>query len=384
VFLLATQTAPSHELPAQPHTDPVIRRNLILLMMAGAALSITSGIYETSFNNFLSETFKISAETRGALEFPRELPGFLVAVSAGLLAFLSISRAAVVAALCAVVGLFGLGHLAPTYSVMVAWLMLYSMGVHLNMPLESSLALATATEGQVGRRLGQLEGVKTSAVIIGASITWLGMDYWGFSFSRLFTIAAVLALCASVALFRMNTRVKVSTDKNRLAKRFFLRKEYRLYYLLCVLYGARKQVFITFGPWVLIKVLGEPASTIAKLWIVAAALGILFRPALGRLIDRIGERRILMADAIMLVLVCIGYGFGPNMGWGAWGIRLAYSCFVADQLLFATGMARTSYCSQPSAESSPSVIPSGLPRWMPSWQRYTATPHSASSLLFCS
>src|SRR5690606_7268325 len=72
-------------------------------------------------------------------------------------------------------------------------------------------------------------------------------------------------------------------------------------------------------------------------------LGILFRPALGRLIDRIGERPVLVADAAVLALICLGYGLGPGLGWGAWGIRLAYACFVLDQLLFAVGMARTSY-----------------------------------------
>lgn len=323
-----------------------MQRNLLLLMLAGAALGATSGIYETSFNNFLNETYHITAQARGALEFPRELPGFLAAVFAGLLARLSGSRAAMMAAGCIVIGLFGLGNLAPVYGVMVAWLMLWSTGTHLNMPFESSLALSTAQDGQVGRRLGQLEGVKTSAVILGAGVTWLGTEYLHFSFHHLFTIASALALCAVFAYFRMNTRGATVTQPVPLKQRFFFRKEYRLYYLLCVLYGARKQVFITFGPWVLIKALGEPASSIAKLWIVAAALGVLFRPALGRLIDSVGERRILMTDAALLILVCLGYGYGPALGWGAWGVRLAYVCFVADQMLFATGMARTMYLNR--------------------------------------
>jgi hypothetical protein len=340
-------------LSTQPHTvpppaiaaDAALRRNLILLMMSSAALSITSGIYETSFNNFLNETFRISADARGALEFPRELPGFLVAVSAGLLAGLSISRAAVVATCCIGVGLLGLAHLSPAFAAMVVWMMLWSTGAHLNMPLESSLALATATEGQVGRRLGQLEGVKTTALIVGAGITWVGIDYLDLSFSQLFTTGALLAFLASCFLFNMRTAV-VPRTRAGLAGRFVFRREYGLYYLLCVLYGARKQVFITFGPWVLIKVLGEPASTIAKLWIVAASLGVLFRPTLGRLIDKIGERRILMADAAILIVVCLGYGYGTSLGWGAWGIRLAYACYVIDQLLIATTMARTMYINR--------------------------------------
>ena len=99
---------------------------------------------------------------------------------------------------------------------------------------------------------------------------------------------------------------------------------------------------ITFAPWVLVQVFGEPASTIAKLWVASSLLGIVFKPALGRLIDRIGERPILVADAAVLTLVCLGYGFGPSLPLGVWGVRLAYLCFVLDQMLFAVGMARTS------------------------------------------
>ena len=33
------------------------------------------------------------------------------------------------------------------------------------------------------------------------------------------------------------------------APRFVVRREYRRYYLISVLFGARKQLFITFGPW---------------------------------------------------------------------------------------------------------------------------------------
>jgi len=38
-----------------------------------------------------------------------------------------------------------------------------------------------------------------------------------------------------------------------------------LYYWLAILYGTRKQIFITFAPWVLITIYKQPTQTIATL-----------------------------------------------------------------------------------------------------------------------
>ena len=66
-------------------TNPQLR-----LFLAGVfMLGIAGGVFETTFNNFLSDTFDVGADTRGFLEFPRELPGFLTAVFAGLLCFVA-------------------------------------------------------------------------------------------------------------------------------------------------------------------------------------------------------------------------------------------------------------------------------------------------------
>ena len=72
----------------------------LLVFLAGVLfLMAASGIYETTFNNFLNDTFHITAGQRGRLEFPRELPGFLVAATAGALFFLPEVRVASVAAM---------------------------------------------------------------------------------------------------------------------------------------------------------------------------------------------------------------------------------------------------------------------------------------------
>src|SRR5690606_18116729 len=284
--------------PAPPSVDATAlalrRRNVALLLAAVALVGVHIGIFESTFNNYLDAVHRLDASSRGVLEFPRELPGFLVALLSGLLFLLPDSRAAAVAMGALALGLLGLGYFSDTFGVMVAWLMLWSAGHHLFMPLEQSLAVSLADAGQMGRRLGQVATASTIATIAGAAIVWVGVDYLNLRFTSLFSIAAVAVAGAGAVLWRMQVAESGEPAPRSFKSRFFFRKEYGVFYAMCVLFGARKQVFITFAPWVLVQVFGEPASTIAKLWVASSLLGIVFKPLLGRLIDRWGERPILV------------------------------------------------------------------------------------------
>jgi MFS family permease len=148
--------------------------------------------------------------------------------------------------------------------------------------------------------------------------------------------------------------------KQRAQKRrkLVVKRRYSLYYILCALFGARKQVFITFAPWVLVTIYGEPASTFAKLWIVSSIIGVFFQQGLGDLIDNWGERKVLMADGVVLVMICLGYAFANDIGLPeGWPVWVLYGCYVIDQLLFGVENARSSYLAK-IAERPEDVSPS--------------------------
>jgi predicted MFS family arabinose efflux permease len=315
-----------------------IRRELVLFLVVIAALGMTGALFETTFNNFLSDTFQMGAESRGKLEFPRELPGFLVTLLGGSLFFLSEIRLGAVSLLGLALGLAGLAFLGTDYSLMIAAMVLWSAGNHLMMPVSNSIALSLAPPHRRAARMGQIGAVGMAATIIGSYVVWRGFQYWGIGYRATFLIAACGAVLAAAVLSTMKPLPARSGQRPKLV----LKRRYGLFYLLNVFSGARKQIFITFGPWVLVKVFGEPASTIAKLWIVASAVGIVFQPQLGKLIDRFGERVILMGNALMLIGVCVGYGFAQHMPL-ARPVQLVYVCYVLDHVLFATGMARATY-----------------------------------------
>ena len=57
-------------------------------------------------------------------------------------------------------------------------------------------------------------------------------------------------------------------------KRFVFRRADKLFYLLNILFGARKQIFLTFAPWVLVTVYGASPARMASLALASAAAGV--------------------------------------------------------------------------------------------------------------
>jgi len=322
-------------------------RQLMIFLIAVVLFGLASPNFDVVFNNYLNDTFHLGEVARGDLELPRELPGFLVALSAGALFFLSETRIAALAALIAAFGMFGLARYGQRYASMMAFMIAWSAGTHLAMPVQGSIGLSLARENQEGRRLGQIGSVSGAAYVVGCAIVWLILRRFPSSYGLTFMLGGVgFAIAAGVMLF-----MDPSVGSRRRPK-ITLHSRYWLYYVLSVLFGARKQVFLTFGPWVLVKVYHQPASIFAGLLLVGGVTGIFFRPALGRLIDRLGERTVLMADAVVLVLICLGYGFGDRLGLGRTGtVYLLYACYIIDQVVFATGMARSTYLKRIALDS---------------------------------
>jgi MFS family permease len=311
------------------------------LFLAGMVLlGMAGGIFETAFNNFVADRFDLSADKRGFLEFPRELPGFLTALFAGMLFFLPETYIAAASALAVGLGMLGMAFWGSDWYVMLFFMTLWSIGTHLIMPVRSSIGMALAQSSEKGRRLGQIQSFGIAAGIIGCAIVWISMQYLGLGYKFILAVGGAAGVTAAIVMAAMRL-----PDAHLERPKFVWRKEYWLYYVLSFLFGARKQVFITFGPWVLVKVFEQPVWIFAQLWIAASVLGIFFQPAMGRLIDRCGIRFVLMWDAALVFLLCAGYAFSPMLPDKTVALWVLYACLVMDQLLFGTGMARDIYMS---------------------------------------
>ncbi|MBL4935306.1 MFS transporter [Clostridium sp. YIM B02515] len=316
------------------HTD----RDFTLFLIVGLFTGIASGINSTIFNNFLSDTYKLSASARGIVEFPRELPGALIVVVLALLSFLGDIKSSVLGMLFAALGMLGLGMFSPTFASMLVWMMLLSLGTHIFMPLSAGIGMSLSKKENFGSRLGKFSAYNLIASIIGYTIVWLGFNYLGLTYKIAFLIAAFFYVFAAVFLGLMKT----SKPKKKKIK-FIFRKEYKLYYILSIVNGARKQIFLTFAPWVLIQVYHLSPPTFAILGFIVSALSILTRTVIGNAIDIKGERFVLSLEAIILIIICLGYSFAADIAPASIAVIIIAACYIIDNSMSVVEMARSTY-----------------------------------------
>ncbi len=310
-------------------------------MSALAVFGFSQSIVNSVFNNYLNEVFSISDFARGMLEVPRETPGFLVVFFSAAFFFLSARRLASMGNILAAAGIFLIGYFSPTFPVMLAWLFLYSTGQHLFLPLISGIGMEFADREKAGTRLGQFNGVMNFTAIAGSFAVYVGFRFFDFTFAAAYATAAAGFFIAALFLASM----KPDNPQPAMTK-FTLRREYRLFYWLNILFGTRKQLFLTFAPWVLVTVFNAHTATVATLLTIGGVVGIVFNPLLGRAIDRFGERLVLMSEAAVLIAVCFGYGFSKSLFDDGTAFIVAAGCFIADQLLMSVSMARATYLNK--------------------------------------
>jgi len=330
---------------------------LMLFAAASVMMGLYSGLYDPSFNNYVAQIHNVSPLARGALEFPRELPGFLVVFIFTALTFLADTRIAAVSALLVGAALWGQGFLAPNLTIIVFWMIIWSTGAHLFMAVSPSIGLRLAKEGQEGRRLGQLGFLESLGSLVGMLIVYWGASRWHLSFGVIFGMSGSFALLAALSLFLIKPQPLIKVNRRLVYKR-----KYWLYYALNIVFGARKQVFLTFAPWVLIRVFNCGIEVFALLGFVGTVLSLAFRPLLGRAIDAWGERSIIAIESLLLMTLCILYAFSPH--WFSYRVALSITmaCFISDQLLFAVRIARTTYLNRivDSAEDLTPTISMGI------------------------
>jgi predicted MFS family arabinose efflux permease len=315
-----------------------LSRELKIFVVASLMMGVAYSLIDSTLNNYLNDRFALSGLERSLLEFPRELPGLMVVFVSALLWFLCSRRLGVLAMLLGLAGTLLIGFAAPTYGAVVVCLFIYSMGQHLFMPAASAIGMELAEPGKTGQRLGQLNAVRNLASIVGSFMVFLGFRFLGFTFQTTFGLAALGFAVAAILMFSM-TPMPTTPSKTFLK----LHKEYRLYYLLNILYGSRKQLFITFAPWVIVSVFQQPTQTLATLMTIGGIIGILFQPLLGWVTDHLGERFVLAAEAVLLVLVCFGYGFARSLFPESIAFVLTCVLYLVDQMLMSVGMARSMY-----------------------------------------
>lgn len=318
------------------------RRGLVFLGLAvwavGGAMALQMGMNA----NFLAEEIGVSGFQLGVLEAIRESCGVVAFILLALLAGVAEPLVGAAMLLLFAVGLSSYAFV-PTYLWVVAVSVVWSQGLHVWMPLPQSMTLSLAEPGRAGHRIGQVHAAGAAGMVMGLAGA-LALNWLGVQIRPLYLLAGGAAVLGAAACLGIPRRIKTP------GPRLVFRRRYRLFYALSFLEGWRKQIFMCFAAFLLVREHNTELRVMLSLWIVVQLIGLVAAPRVGRVIDRVGERRVLVFYFICLTGFFTGYAVIGNR-------YVLYVLFVIDSAFFVFAMALTTYVGRiaPPSEYTPTL-----------------------------
>ncbi len=311
------------------------------------------GCFAAVLNNFLVDVYNLDQFQRGMLEFFREMPGLLLVFLLALLHRTSDWQILRVGTLAAMAGAIAL-CLPANYAVVTLLIMLWSTGEHLAMPVRSAIAMQIAQPGRAGASLGYVSSAQHAGHVLGnllvAGIFLAGTTLLDIRDKRpLYNVVwGVIFLLMAASLLCTLSRQAPRIPSRR--PRLLVRRKFSLFYGLELFYGARKQIFLTFGPFVLIREYGLDTTRMALLLGTCSLINMFAGPWVGRLTDRLGYRTVMVYDTFILVFVCLLYGYAGD--WFPQPVAVWIVCgnFLLDALISTTALATSVYVRDVAAD----------------------------------
>lgn len=304
--------------------------------MAIFCLSVGCGISGACNYNFITNVLHIQPNQFGWAEAIRETPGFLCVVLVGLL--MTISEP-----LLASIGICIMGLGTAAYAringipslILCSWIA--SLGFHVWQALQSSMVLRLAEDGSKGKRMGQTAGVASAGTILGslmvAGCDWIGIKWTGHRIDYPYWFVASGAWMIVGAALMLFVRRNIGHPEK---PRFVWKPKYKLYYWLTLLEGGRKQVFVTFAVYALTKEFHTIRAVIATLMLINQVVNVIAGPIVGRMIDKIVERKMMIFCYTALIFVFIGYARAQR-------VEALYVLYILDNLLYQSATCLSTY-----------------------------------------
>ena len=319
------------------------------------------GLYKGILDNYLAEIVAATEFDKGVTEFFRELPGLALVFILAAVYMLSAESIYKIGAVIMLVGM-SMQTFIPAERVWVTLaIFIYSLGEHIQLGMKNTLSLKYSREGSGGTALGLMNATYQIGTLAGYIVVMIAFLIIGRTtgfFRTMFGMSASIILIGFLFTLRMTDRSETDKAKNR----FYFHKKYTKYYMLEVFYGARKQIFFTFGPYVLVLFYGANAMTISLLFAVASICSFFASPIVGRIIDRFGYKIVMIMDTLILVIVCFFYGFAHHIF--PMNVAFVVCCvnYILDSVISLASMASNVYVQDlaDNAEEVRATITTGV------------------------
>ncbi len=321
-----------------------------LFLLAILLFSLAEGMFLGVQDNYLA-WLGIGKSGRGMVEFFREIPGLCLVFILSLLHRVNERNIIWLSMVICIVGVMGILLASTSIFKVIGFLMVFNIGDHLIMPVRQSYAIHAAESGREGRALGFIRALKSIAYTVGMILVSMLFLQPGIQMDRdtggrtgyvvvFISVIVLMGLAASATL-----KMPRSTGTLERRRVYFHRK-FNKYYALELFYGARKQVFLTFAPYLLILKYGAGTEYIAGLLGVCALLNIVSTPIIGHIIDNLGYRIVMIGDTIILFFVCVAYGFSHHLFNQQTAFIVTSAIFVLDRIISNACIASSVYAGR--------------------------------------
>jgi predicted MFS family arabinose efflux permease len=268
----------------------------------------------------------------GLTQTVREIPGFLAFTAIFWLLILREQAMAYISLVILGIGV-ALTGANPTLTGILFTTFIMSVGFHYFETINTSLQLQLLPKAQAPQLIGRIVSAGAMAQFIaygGLAIAWWAG--WRNYLQLYMLLGLACAILTLVAYFYFG-RFEGSVPQR---KSLVVRKRYWLYYALTFMSGARRQLFMAFGGFLLVKKFGYSVADMAILMLVTSSMNTFFAPRLGRLVSVWGERNTITLENCVLICVFIGYAMTDSA-------KVAAALFIVDGIFFTLTLAQKTY-----------------------------------------
>jgi predicted MFS family arabinose efflux permease len=328
-----------------------VGRGFALVAVATVATGFAMAAQQNIVSNFFEDELGLSGPQFGYITAIREIPGFLLIFFTALFYRLSLPHLTAGALGLLAIG-YGLFGTATSFWAVVPWVVISSMGYHTWLQTQPALGMTLTTEGRSGGILGRLAALNGLGALTAMAVVFVVFEFELLSFNGMYIVCGLAALVAALAISRFPNLRDGQLQRERTRRDpIVFRRDYRLYYWLSLLDGARQQIFFSFGAWVLVDHFDLDVSAISLVLIAVSTMSMLAGAWIGRQLDRHGERQVLAVINVLYVVALLGYGLVDQ-------VAVAIICYVIYSFIFPlSAMGAATYLRKiaPAADVAPSL-----------------------------
>lgn len=309
-----------------PEQKPMLRFLFVLTIAQVVGLQT----WMILFNNFAVEIVGLNGQQVGVLQSIREVPGFLALLAVYVLLIIREHKLSALSIILLGVGTAAAGYF-PTYGGLMVTTLIMSFGFHYHETTNQSLTLQYFDKNTSPLVFGRLRSLAAAANICTGLIIFTLSPVYGYK--HIYFFMGILVLAAGIwALMQDPTHANIPRQR----KQMILRRRYSLYYFLTFMAGARRQIFIAFSVFLMVKIFHFSIREIALLFIVNNLINYFLSPLIGKAIVRFGERSVLSLEYAGLILVFLVYAFTDSK-------LIVTAMYIIDHILFNFAIAVRTY-----------------------------------------